>query len=80
MNKVEGVLFDWAGTTVDFGCFAPVHVFLEIFKEAGVEISVQEARGPMGMLKKDHIRDYYKNNKQLKIQNKHFCSMGPILL
>lgn len=56
MSKVEGVLFDWAGTTVDFGCFAPVHVFLEIFKEAGVEITVQEARGPMGMLKKDHIR------------------------
>jgi phosphonoacetaldehyde hydrolase len=56
MNKVEGVILDWAGTTVDFGCFAPVHVFLQIFKSAGVEVTMQEARAPMGMLKKDHIR------------------------
>jgi phosphonoacetaldehyde hydrolase len=56
MNKVEGVILDWAGTTVDFGCFAPVHVFLQIFKDAGVEVTMEEARAPMGMLKKDHIR------------------------
>lgn len=58
MNKVEGVIFDWAGTTVDFGCFAPVYVFLTIFKAAGVEVEVtmEEAREPMGMLKRDHIR------------------------
>lgn len=56
MNKIEGVIFDWAGTTVDFGCFAPVNVFIEIFKEAGVEITMAEAREPMGMLKIDHIR------------------------
>lgn len=56
MNEVEAVIFDWAGTTVDFGCFAPVRVFLEVFKNAGIEITIQEARGPMGMLKKDHIR------------------------
>jgi phosphonoacetaldehyde hydrolase len=55
MNKVEGVLFDWAGTTIDFGCFAPVHVFLKIFKTAGVEVTMEEAREPMGMLKRDHI-------------------------
>lgn len=56
MTKVEGVIFDWAGTTVDFGCFAPVHAFLQIFKDAGVEVTMEEARTPMGMLKKDHIR------------------------
>ena len=55
MNKVTGVIFDWAGTTVDFGCFAPVHVFLEIFKAVGVEVTMEEAREPMGMLKRDHI-------------------------
>lgn len=55
MNKVTGVIFDWAGTTVDFGCFAPVHVFLAIFKAAGVEVTMEEAREPMGMLKRDHI-------------------------
>lgn len=56
MNKIEGVIFDWAGTTVDFGCFAPVNVFLQIFKASGIEVTMEEARAPMGMLKRDHIR------------------------
>jgi phosphonoacetaldehyde hydrolase len=56
MNKIEGVIFDWAGTTVDFGCFAPVNVFLEIFKTAGIQVTMEEARIPMGMLKIDHIK------------------------
>ena len=56
MNKVEGVIFDWAGTTVDFGCFAPVNVFIDIFKNAGIAVTMEEARAPMGMLKIDHIR------------------------
>lgn len=56
MEKIEGIIFDWAGTTVDYGCFAPVQVFLEVFKNKGVAITLEEARGPMGMLKIDHIR------------------------
>jgi phosphonoacetaldehyde hydrolase len=56
MNKIEGVIFDWAGTTVDFGCFAPVKVFLEIFRNTGVEVTMEEARIPMGMLKRNHIK------------------------
>ncbi|UOQ94870.1 phosphonoacetaldehyde hydrolase [Halobacillus shinanisalinarum] len=56
MNKIEAVVFDWAGTTIDYGCFAPLEVFLEIFRKQGVEITVKEARGPMGMLKIEHIR------------------------
>ncbi len=56
MNRVEGVILDWAGTTVDFGCFAPVNVFIDIFKNAGIEVTMEEAREPMGMLKIDHIR------------------------
>lgn len=57
MNKqIEAVIFDWAGTTVDFGCFAPVQVFVQIFEQAGVPVTIEEARKPMGMLKIDHIR------------------------
>ncbi len=56
MKKVNLIIFDWAGTTVDYGCFAPVQVFLEIFKEKGIEVTLEEARGPMGMLKIDHIK------------------------
>ena len=56
MNKIEGMIFDWAGTTVDYGCFAPLEVFLEVFKNKKIAITLEEARGPMGMLKIDHIR------------------------
>jgi phosphonoacetaldehyde hydrolase len=55
-GSVQAVVFDWAGTTVDHGCRAPTAVFRRVFAQAGVEISDAEARGPMGMYKKDHIR------------------------
>ena len=54
--KINTVIFDWAGTTVDFGCFAPVRAFIEAFKEFEIEPSIDEVRKPMGMLKRDHIR------------------------
>lgn len=55
-GPLQGVILDWAGTTIDYGCFAPLVVFIEIFKKRGIEISVDEARGPMGMHKRDHIQ------------------------
>ena len=55
-KKIEAVIFDWAGTTVDYGCFAPVQAFMEVFKDAGIEPTMEEVREPMGMLKWDHIR------------------------
>lgn len=54
--KWEAVIFDWAGTTVDYGCFAPVQAFIEVFKEHGIEPTMEETRKPMGMLKREHIR------------------------
>ena len=56
MKKINLIIFDWAGTTVDYGCFAPVKVFIEIFKEKNIDVTLEEARGPMGMLKIDHIK------------------------
>lgn len=56
MSKWDAVIFDWAGTTVDFGCFAPVQAFVKVFKEYGIEPTMEEVREPMGMLKIDHIR------------------------
>lgn len=54
--KIEAVIFDWAGTTVDYGCFAPVQAFIEVFKGFGMEVTMEETRKPMGMLKWDHIK------------------------
>ncbi|MCA9904419.1 MAG: phosphonoacetaldehyde hydrolase [Anaerolineae bacterium] len=53
--QVRGIIFDWAGTTVDYGCFAPTMVFVEGFRAHGVEITLAEARTPMGLHKRDHI-------------------------
>ncbi|MDP6444388.1 MAG: phosphonoacetaldehyde hydrolase [Pirellulaceae bacterium] len=56
MPEIGLVVFDWAGTTVDFGCFAPVAAFVESLGRFGVELSPAAARGPMGLHKRDHIR------------------------
>lgn len=56
MRKIEAVIFDWAGTTVDYGCFAPVQAFVEVFRYFGIEPTTEEVREPMGMLKRDHIQ------------------------
>lgn len=55
-GPLQAVVFDWAGTTVDFGCFAPTAVFRHLFASRGVPIDVAEARAPMGLPKRDHLR------------------------
>jgi phosphonoacetaldehyde hydrolase len=55
-GPVQAVIFDWAGTTVDYGSRAPAGVFVEVFARKGVPVTVEEARIPMGMHKRDHIR------------------------
>jgi phosphonoacetaldehyde hydrolase len=55
-DNVRLVVFDWAGTTVDFGCQAPILAFIEGFKAKGIEVSARTARGPMGMEKRAHIK------------------------
>ncbi len=54
-GPVSAVIFDWAGTILDFGCIAPVAAFSEAFSEEGVSISEAEAREPMGAPKREHI-------------------------
>jgi phosphonoacetaldehyde hydrolase len=55
-GPVKLVIFDWAGTTLDYGCYAPAVVFVEVFKRRDVEITMEQARRPMGLKKLDHIR------------------------
>ena len=65
-GPLKAVLLDWAGTTMDYGCFAPAVVFMEVFKRKGVEITIEEAREPMGAHKKVHIRQIAKNESVAK--------------
>jgi phosphonoacetaldehyde hydrolase len=54
--QLEAVIFDWAGTIVDFGSFAPTQIFVDAFAQAyGFELSLAEARRPMGLGKWQHI-------------------------
>lgn len=55
-NSVNAVVFDWAGTIVDFGSRAPMGAFVEVFRRFGVDISIDEARVPMGLPKWRHIQ------------------------
>jgi phosphonoacetaldehyde hydrolase len=41
---------------MDYGCYAPAVVFIEVYRREGVDISIEEAREPMGAHKKVHIR------------------------
>jgi len=50
------VIFDWAGTMVDFGCTAPVIALLEAYRRRGVILTEAEARRDMGKAKIDHVR------------------------
>src|SRR5215467_2377127 len=42
-GRLKAAIVDWAGTIV------------EVFKRQGVELTIEEARGPMGMHKRTHI-------------------------
>ena len=44
MKKVECIIMDWAGTSVDYGCMAPVAAFVESFKNIGLEVTPEETR------------------------------------
>lgn len=53
--RVQAVVFDWAGTTLDYGSCAPARAFVNVFARQGVSLTAREARGPMGMNKRAHI-------------------------
>lgn len=55
-GQVKAVILDWAGTVLDHGSRAPMGAFVEAFARFGVTVSIADARGPMGMAKRDHIR------------------------
>jgi phosphonoacetaldehyde hydrolase len=55
-GPLKAVVFDWAGTLLDYGSQAPVLAIVSVFRSFDVPVSIEEARGPMGMAKRDHLR------------------------
>lgn len=67
-QTIKCVIFDWAGTTIDYGCFAPVAAFVESFRQIGCTVTEEETRRFMGKTKIEetralfalpHVRDEY---------------------
>lgn len=57
MNKsIKAVIFDWAGTLIDYGSMAPVKAFIYAFAQKNISINSHEAREPMGLAKRDHVK------------------------
>lgn len=54
-KEVKLVVFDWAGTTIDYGCIAPLAVFERIFENKNIHLTREAILKPMGMGKRDHI-------------------------
>jgi phosphonoacetaldehyde hydrolase len=54
-DDLQAVVFDWAGTTIDYGCMAPVKAFTEAFASRGIEIGEADVRAQMGRPKRDHL-------------------------
>ena len=55
-HRLSAVVFDWAGTVLDFGSCAPMGAFVRLFEQFGIRLSIEQARGPMGVAKWDHIK------------------------
>ena len=72
MPKIDAVIFDWAGTTVDFGSTSPVSAFMEAFRRAGIVVTDEETRAPMGLLKRDHIRTMLRMPRIEKSWQEHY--------
>jgi phosphonoacetaldehyde hydrolase len=55
-RAIKAVVFDWAGTMVDFGCLAPVEALISAYAAEGVALDAATARADMGRAKRDHVR------------------------
>ena len=55
MSAIKAVVFDWAGTMVDFGSCAPVRALKAVFAEAGAPVEDDQVRRYMGMAKRAHV-------------------------
>jgi phosphonoacetaldehyde hydrolase len=55
-TALRAIMLDWAGTTVDHGSMAPVLALQSLFCRHGIDLSNEDARRDMGLLKRDQIQ------------------------
>ena len=54
-SDLKAVIFDWAGTMVDFGSVAPVMALRDAFDAEGVPVTDAEIRTHMGRTMRGHV-------------------------
>lgn len=69
-NKINSVILDFSGTTVDPYVIAPAITFVKVFKNHGISISMDQAREPMGLRKDIHIEKILENKDVSEKWNK----------
>ncbi|MDB6023685.1 MAG: phosphonoacetaldehyde hydrolase [Pedosphaera sp.] len=52
---LKAVIFDWAGTAVDFGSLCPINAFQAAFAARGVSVDAEDIHRFMGLRKREHI-------------------------
>ena len=73
MNRnIKAIVFDWAGTTVDFGSIAPVVAFREAFENYGLSPGDDLIRRFMGIPKKDHVRNMLQDEEMIAAFTERF--------
>ena len=65
-HLLKAVVFDWAGTMIDFGSCAPVEALVAAFAEEGIALADEDARHDMGRAKRDHVAAVLKRPRVIK--------------
>ena len=60
MKNIMGFIFDWAGTTIDYGSLTPIYAMKRAFKQFDIELSTETIRKFMGLHKLVHIQSILK--------------------
>lgn len=69
---IKAIVFDWAGTTVDYGSQAPIIAFQQAFESFGITVPTAEIRADLGLDKLDHVKKIMaKPDVQDKWREKH---------
>ncbi|RRG07001.1 MAG: 2-aminoethylphosphonate--pyruvate transaminase [Lactobacillus sp.] len=58
---IQAVVFDWAGTTIDYGSQAPIIAFKQAFAHFDIHIPTAEIRQDVGLDKLTHIKKMMAN-------------------
>jgi len=66
LNNIKGIILDWAGTSVDYGCMAPVKSFSAALANFGIIVNDLIIRKDMGLKKIDHLRSIFTDNSILE--------------